>query len=75
MFRAFTCLSSGENYSMGHWYSLLCTGGVWSAGWILKPTTKPEATHTEWRIPVSHRYSNFPRTMGTWMPETCREEK
>jgi hypothetical protein len=31
--------------------------------------------HTEWQIQVSHRYSNFLLMMGTWMSETCREEK
>jgi hypothetical protein len=35
----------------------LCVGGLWSAGWT--PTSRPDATHTEWQIPVSHRYSNF----------------
>ena len=24
-----------------------CMGGVWSAGWIENPTSRPEATHTE----------------------------
>jgi hypothetical protein len=36
-----------------------------------KPTSKPDATQTEWQ---SHRYSNFLLMTGTWMPETCREE-
>jgi len=36
---------------------------------------RPDTTHTEWQIPVSYRYSNFLLMMGTWMPETCREEK
>jgi hypothetical protein len=50
-------------------------------GWRLvcwldwNPTSTTDATHTEWQIPVSCRYSNFPLMMGTWMPETCREEK
>jgi len=25
----------------------------------LNPTSRPDATHTEWQIPVSQRYSNF----------------
>jgi len=38
-------------------------------------TGRPDATHTEWQIPVSHRYSNFLLKLGTWMPETCGEKK
>jgi hypothetical protein len=76
--------------SIRHWYLSLCMGGDWSAGWInpsvatgrlvglIQPwrlVSRPDATHTEWQIPVSHRYSNFLLMMGTWMPETCTEEK
>jgi len=59
--------------SMRHWYLSLCLFDIWSARW--NPTSRPYATHTEWQIPVSHRYSNFLLMMGTWMPERCREEK
>jgi hypothetical protein len=45
------------------------------AGWIENPTSGPDATNTEWQIPVSYRYSEFLLIMGMWMPETCREEK
>ena len=61
--------------SMGHWYLTLCMGRVWSVGWIFNPTSRPDATHTEWQILVSHRYSSFLPMMSTWMTETCREEK
>ena len=43
---------------MRRWYLSLCMGGVWSAGWSKTPTSRPDATHIEWQIPVSHRYSN-----------------
>jgi len=28
-------------------YLSLCMGGVWSGGWSLTPTSRPDATHTE----------------------------
>jgi hypothetical protein len=60
MFRTSMCPSSGEiTLSMRHWYLSLCMGGVWSAGWSFTPTSRPDDTHTEWQIPVLHRYSNF----------------
>ena len=61
---------------MRHWYLSFWMCGVWSAGWIetFNPTSRPDLTHTEWQISVSHRYSDFLLTMGAWMPETCREE-
>ena len=31
--------------------------------------------HTEWQVNMSHGYSYFLLMVGTWMPETCREEK
>jgi len=42
-------------------------GGVWSVGWSFTPTNRPDATHREWQIPVSHRYSNFSR----WWVHGC----
>jgi len=33
--------------SMQNWYSSLIMGGVWSAGWIENPTSRPDATHAE----------------------------
>ena len=55
MFRTSMCISSGEfTLSMRHRYLSICTGGVWSAGWSFTPTSRPDATHTEWQIPVSH---------------------
>ena len=60
MFRATLCPSSGEiTLSMRHWYLSLCMCGIWSAGWSETPTRRPDATHTEWQIPMSHRYSNY----------------
>jgi len=68
MFRATTCPSSGEiTVSIRHWYLSLCMGGVWSAGWSETPTSRPDATHTEWQVPVSHRYSNF----SWWWARGC----
>ena len=52
---------------MRHWYLSLCMGGVWSAGWSEITTSRPDATHTEWQIPVSHRYSNF----SWWWAHSC----
>ena len=51
----------------------LC-GCAWSTGWneIFIPTSRPDAIHTEWQLPVSHRYSNFLMMMGTRLSETCR---
>ena len=60
MFRVSVCPSSGENCRI---YATLVF------------TNRPDATHTEWQITVSHRYSSFLLTMGTRLPETCREEK
>ena len=77
MFRGFMCPSSGENYcicatllfvTLFRWRLVCCLQ------WI-NPTSRRNATHTEWQIAVSHRYSNFLLMMGTWMPETCREGK
>jgi hypothetical protein len=68
MFRATMCPSSEEiTVSMRHWYLSLCMGGVWSAGWSETPTSRPDATHTEWKISVSHRYSNF----SLWWSHGC----
>ena len=54
------CPSSGEiTVSMRHWYLSLFVDGFWSAGWSDTPICRADATHTEWQIPVSHRYSNF----------------
>ena len=68
MFRATMCPSSGEiTVSMRYWYLSLCMGGVCSAGWSETPTSRPDTTHTEWQIPVSHRYSNF----SWWWAHGC----
>ena len=71
LFLFFTCFGHPRAHhqektavSMWHWYLSLCMGGVWSAGWIEIQ-----------QIPLSHIYSNFLLMMGTWMPETCREDK
>jgi len=52
---------------MQHWYLSLHMGGILSAGWSFTPTSRPDATHTEWQIPVSHRYSNF----SWWWAHGC----
>jgi hypothetical protein len=64
MFRATMCPSSGEiTVSMRHWYLSLCMGGSFT------PTSRPDATHTEWQIPLSHRYSNF----SWWQAHGCQK--
>jgi len=68
MFRAPMCPSSGGNYCI---YATLIFVTVY--GWRL--VCRPDATHSEWQIPLSHRYSNFLLMMGTWVSETCRKEK
>ena len=59
----------------------LCDTGICHSGWVasgllvgFNPTSRSDATHKDWQSPVSQRYSNFLLMMGTWMPETCREE-
>ena len=55
-------VSSGElTVSMRHWYFSLCMGGclVCWLGWVSSQPADQTATHTEWKIPVSHRYSKF----------------
>jgi hypothetical protein len=70
VFRVNMYPSSGEiTVSMRHWYMSLYMGGVWSAGWSFTATSRPDATHTEWHIPASHRYSNFP----WWWVHGCPE--
>jgi len=60
MFRATMYQSSGVfTVSMRDWCVSLFIGGVWSAGWSETPTSRPNATHTEWQTSVSHRYSKF----------------
>ena len=76
MFRASMGPSLGVNYCI---YATL--DFVTLYGWLLvcwldfNPTSRPKATHTEWRIPLSHRYSNFLLKMGRRMPETCKLKK
>ena len=58
MFRATMCPSPGQlTISMRHWYISLCMGGclVCWLGWV-----DQTAMHTEWKIPVSHRYGLIP---------------
>ena len=76
MFRASKCPSSGENYCICATLICVTLYELCLVCWLdFNPTSRPDATHTEWQIPVSHRYSNFLLMLGTWMPETCREEK
>ena len=35
----------------------LCDTGICNSVWVA--SGRPDTTHTEWQIPVSHRYSNF----------------
>jgi hypothetical protein len=58
MFRAIMCPSSGEiTVSMRHWCLSVCTG---------RPADQ-SAIHTEWQIPVSHKYSSF----SWWWAHSC----
>ena len=89
MFRAFMCPSSGKNYCIYATLIFVTLCGWRLVCWLdwnqsnqqtrrhpysFNPTSRPDAIHTEWQIPMSHRYSTFLLLMGTWMPETCREE-
>jgi len=70
------CPSSGKNYCIYATLVFVTLYGWRLVYWLdFDPTRKPDATHTEWQIPVSHWYNNFHLTMDTRMPETCREEK
>ena len=70
VFRPSTCPSSGENCCI---YATLVFVTLY--GWRLvcwldwNPTSRPDATHTEWQIPVWHTYSDFLLMMSTWMPK------
>jgi len=66
MFWTTMCPSSRENYCI---YVTLVFVALY--GWCLVYCSRPDATHTEWQIPMLHRYSNFLLMLGTWMPKTC----
>jgi len=51
--------------SMRHWYLSLCMCDV--AGRSFTRTSRPEANHTEWQIPVSYRYRKF----SWWWTHGC----
>jgi len=62
MFRAAMCPSSGENYCINGTLMFVTLYGwrlVCWLEWNSYPTSRPDATHTKWQIPVSHRYSSF----------------
>ena len=63
MFRATMRPSSEETYCT---YATLVFSTVY--GWL-----DQTATHTQRKIPLSHRYSKFFLMMGTQLPETCTE--
>ena len=68
VFWATMCPYSGE---IRHWYFSLCMGGclVCWLGWysVSSQPADQTATHTEWKIPVSHRYSKF----SWWWAHSC----
>ena len=67
------CPSSGENCFIFASLIFVTLDGWRLVCWLdSNPTSRPDANHPEWQIPVSQRYSNFLLMMGTWMPETCR---
>ena len=59
MFRASKCPSSGENYCLYAALVFVTLYGWRLVCWLnsINPTSRPDATHTEWQIPVLHRYS------------------
>ena len=67
MFRASVCPSWGENYCINATL-VFVTLYVWRlvCGLDRNPTSRPDANHTEWQIPVSHRYSNSFLMMDTY---------
>ena len=61
-FRATMCPSSGElTVFMRYWYFSFCMGGCL----VCRPDQT--ATHTEWKILVSHGYSKF----SWWWAHSC----
>ena len=59
-FRASMCPSSGENCCIYVTLVFVTLYGWRQVYWLdFTPTSRPDATHTQWQIPVSHRYSNF----------------
>ena len=76
MFRASMRPSSGENYCIYATLALFTLYGWRLVSWLdFNPPSRPDANHTECKVPVSHKYSNFLLMMGAWTPETRREEK
>jgi len=71
MFRAFMCPSSGENCCIYATMVLsLCMGGVLSE---IKPADQtPPIQSDKYQCHIDTTI--FLLMMGTWMPETCREE-
>jgi len=48
----------------------LCDTGICHSVWVVGvklPISRPDVTHTEWQIPVSHGYSNF----SWWWAHGC----
>jgi len=63
MFQATIYPSSVElTVSMRHWYFSLCMGGL-----VSSQPADHIANRTEWKIPVSHRYSKF----SWWWAHSC----
>jgi hypothetical protein len=60
---------------MRHWYMSLWMGGALSAGWVVSIQPADQAPPNQ-----SDKYQCridtviFSLMMGTWVPETCREE-
>ena len=76
MFRAPKCPSSGEKLlylcDTGICHSM---GGDWSAGWIANQPAdqSPPIQSDKYQCRIDTAILLL--TIGTWMPETCREEK
>ena len=51
----------------------LCDIGIFHSVWVAVWFADQTATHTEWKIPVSHRYSKFSWWWAHNCPETCTE--
>ena len=60
---------------MRHWCFSFCVGGSWHAGWIeIQPADQTPPVQSD-KHQCRTDTAIFLLMMGTWMPETCREEK
>jgi len=61
--------------SLCYWYLSLCMCDVWSAAWIeIQPADQTPSIQSD-KYQWHKDTAIFLLMMGTWMPETCREER